>query len=386
MSKSQDNNPNHNRNAYHGPNHKAVLNPKAGVRKDRKQSLNVAGLPRVVDQGRANDDLLPEDFDASDWSSYEADPIGRPNMSMAEAVQMLSATDRAIPSKVIYALSDLTEAARTELVALWPTIPIERRRTLVDRLIDASESDFNLDFAVVIRLALTDLDDELRESAVEATWADETVDMLNRLMPLASVDPSMGVRAAATSALGRFIYAAEVGSFPKAQGRIAENLMIRLWNNAVLDLEVRRRALESLSNSSRSEVLDMIKSAYTDRDPRMKASAVHAMGRSYDEQWTPVIIHELKSDDPMMQYEAAKAAGELELNEAVPMLGVLLNQDDREVMEMAVWSLGEIGGGEAKRYLMNVAERAEEEGDEELVEAVEEAIATANLVGGSLVG
>jgi len=353
--------------------------------KQGKAALSPKLKARLTDADGKPDDLLPEDFDVADWSNYDAGTPERPAISIPEAVRILNSTERVIPAKVIYALSDLSDAARSELVALWPTIPIERRRVLVNRLTDASESDFNLDFSVVIRLALTDLDDELREAAIEATWADETIEMLNWLMPLASVDPSMGVRAAATAALGRFIYAAEVGSFPKTPGRYAENLALRLWNNAALDLEIRRRALEALSNSSRPEVLEMIKTAYTERDPRMKASAVHAMGRSFDEQWTPAILHELKSDDPMMQFEAAKAAGELELTEAIPLLGNLLEEDDREVMEMAVWSLGEIGGGEAKRYLMNVAERAEADGDEELVEAVEEAIATASLVGGTLV-
>ena len=47
----------------------------------------------------------------------------------------------------------------------------------------------------------------------------------------------------------------------------------------------------------------------------------------------------------------ARAAGELELRDAVRHLGNLLVHEDREVQEMAVWALGEIGGKDARRLL-----------------------------------
>lgn len=362
---------------------KTVRNPLAPVRSTRSGKLNIARISRVGEADHDSINLLPEDFDPGTWSEVAAQ---QNTLSLNDAIAAVQNEDRPIPAKAIYALSDLTEADQKVLAIQWATIPLERRRTLIDRLTDAAEADFNLDFSRVVRVAMTDLDDELREAAVEASWMDESISMFNWLMSLSSVDPAMLVRAAAVSNLGRFIYAAEVGSFPKVLGVHAETLTLQIWNNLLLDLEVRRRALEALSNSSRPEVLDMIKTAYNDRESRMKASAIHAMGRSCDDQWTPAVLFELKSDDPMMRYEAAKAAGELEVSEAVSALGELLSDDDREIMEMAIWSLGEIGSNEAKRYLMNVAEHAQSEGDESLVEAVEEAIASANLVGGNLIG
>jgi HEAT repeat protein len=83
-----------------------------------------------------------------------------------------------------------------------------------------------------------------------------------------------------------------------------------------------------------------------------------------------------------MRYEAARAAGELEIEEAVPLLGRLILDDDREILEVVTWSLGEIGGKEAVRILEAMAETAEETDDDVLMEAIEDAIGNASLADG----
>jgi HEAT repeat protein len=152
-----------------------------------------------------------------------------------------------------------------------------------------------------------------------------------------------------------------------------------------LDIDVRRRALEAISNCSRPEVAELIEDAYKDKDTRMMSSAVYAMGRSCDERWEPIIMKELRNSDSGMRYEAARAAGELEIEAAIPLLGKLLDEPDREIIEAAITALGEIGGGEAQRLLKMIADVAEKDGDDELTEAIEEALAAASLAGGSLI-
>jgi HEAT repeat protein len=131
-------------------------------------------------------------------------------------------------------------------------------------------------------------------------------------------------------------------------------------------------------------VPELIQEAYEADDLKMRASAVHAMGRSYDQDWGEIILDELLNEEPEMRYEAARAAGELELEEAIPTLGQLLMDEDREVTENAIWALGEIGGDAARRLLEDVLERAEIMDDTELLEAIEEALDSSSLVGRDL--
>jgi HEAT repeat protein len=299
-------------------------------------------------------------------------------------LEVLNDPHRTLTAKMIYNLSDLEGEDKDTLYQAWGAIPLERRRLLMTRLAEISETNFDMDFGAVTKLALTDLDSDLREAAVEASWTDESADMLNRLMPMASIDPSTAVRAAAASALGRYILQGELGKFPKQQARQAENLAIRIYHSPTEDLSVRRRALEAISNCSRPEVPALIEDAYKHKDARMRTSAVYAMGRTCDNKWASIVLKEIKNGDAAMRYEAARAAGELELEAAVPLIADLLDEPDRELVEMAVWALGEIGSGEAQKLLRMMAERAEEDGDDVLSEAVEEALASASLAGGDL--
>lgn len=298
------------------------------------------------------------------------------------ALEILRNPDAPLSAKALYNLSDLEGEDRERLYQEWGTIPLERRRKLMHRVAEVSETNFDMDFSAVTRLAMTDLDAELREAAVEAAWTDESPEMLNRLLPMASIDFSPSVRAAAISALGRFIELGEDGKFDKQLARQAENLAIRIYKNEDLDTEIRRRALEAISNCSRPEVMEMIEDGYKHRDLRMRASAVYAMGRTCDEQWENIVLKELQNRDALMRYEAVRAAGELSIESALPLLARLIEEADREVMEMTVWSLGEIGGAEAQRLLREKADEAERDGDDDLSEAIEEALATASLAGG----
>ncbi len=93
----------------------------------------------------------------------------------------------------------------------------------------------------------------------------------------------------------------------------------------------------------------------------MRVSALFAMGRSCDEQWASRIMDELSSG-VRMRFEAARAAGELELRPAVTRLIELAYEDDREIQEMAIWALGEIGGKRANHALDQLAALAAAQG------------------------
>jgi HEAT repeat protein len=203
-------------------------------------------------------------------------------------------------------------------------------------------------------------------------------------MRLAKEDAVNDVRVAAVKALGPFVLRGELGKLPEAFNTDLQNLVMALHRDRDENLDVRRRALESLGNCGREGVSDLIRQAYQSRELLMRASAVFAMGRSCDDMWTPQIIAELSSDDPELRYEAARAAGELELRPALSRLAELAFEDDREIQEMAIWALGEIGGKEAHRVLDQLAAVADSTEDDELADAIAEAQSVAALSGSDL--
>ena len=289
-----------------------------------------------------------------------------------------------VTSTEYYGLSGLEPSGLERLSPVWKGLTPEYRRKLLQELTEASEANFELEYNALGHFALDDDDAGVREAAVELLWEDESISLMHRLINIALEDEDRLVRAAASSALGRYILLGEMGDLPESETVNAQDAVVGILENADEDVDVRRRALEAISNSTHKIVEEAIREAYDSADHRMQISAVYAMGRSYDEQWGEYVRQQIDSDDAEMRYEAARAAGELELEEAVPGLIRLALDNDREVKEVAIWSLGEIGSREATRVLERLASDAKRHGDDELLEAIEDAIGSAALGGGSL--
>mgnify|MGYP005836160575 CR=1 FL=1 len=296
-----------------------------------------------------------------------------------DVIRSLIGDETPITKAIVRRLSNLGESEQQALIKAWGNIPVARRHQVLREITTLSETDFDTDFSAVTRLALTDLHENLREAAIEASWMDESVELMNRLLPMATVDSSPAVRAAAVSALGRFILQAELGKFSPMQARQAERIALKLYQNANEDVRVRCRALEAIANSSRPEVVGMIQESYQNGDARLRAAAIYAMGKSCDARWASAVLRELGSDDPGIRFESIRAAGELGIEEAVPQISKLVAEADRQTLEMAIWSLGEIGSGESRRVLEQLFKYAEELEDDSLIEQVEDALASASL-------
>lgn len=278
---------------------------------------------------------------------------------------------------VFYGLSGLQPGERDTLAAVWDSLSADYRRHVVSELAEASETNFDLDYAALGLFALSDDDEDVRAAAIDLVWENDTPEVMDRLIEMARSDEATHVRAAAVSALGRFILAGELEELPLDQTERAQQTALDLLNDAEID--VRRRALEAIANSSHEIVPGAIESAYTSGDQKMRVSAVFAMGRTCDETWSDEVLEALQSDDSELRYEAARAAGELTLDDAIKHLRKLALDDDREIKEVAIWSMGEIGGSEATRALERLAKDAEKSGDEELLEAIEDALSSASL-------
>lgn len=307
-----------------------------------------------------------------------------PTLDMVlEALTSGEVEDR-VDSTIFYGLSGLTTSDLERIRPVWDALDSEFRVKVMRSLADISETNFELDYRTIGLFGLEDDYPEVRTAGIEVLWENESIELMDRLIDLALEDADISVRAAAASELGRFVLLGELGNLPDSETVRAQEAVISLLKADDEDIDVRRRALEAIANSSHEIVTPAIEKAYSSYDQRMRVSAVFAMGRSCDERWEEIVLQEMGSPDPEMRYEAARACGELTINDAIPYLLRLTQEADREIKEAAIWSIGEIGGTEALRILMNLAEEAEISDDQDLIEAIEDAIGNASLIGRDL--
>jgi|YelNatPaOPRAMG01_1025707.scaffolds.fasta_scaffold00944_4 HEAT repeat protein len=273
-------------------------------------------------------------------------------------------------SRYLAGLAGLSRREALSFQQTWQTLPIETRRRIISALVEVSENDSSLDFSYLFRLCLEDEDEEVRLRSLEGLWEDDDPSLVVPLVKLLKKDPSLRVRAAAASSLGRFLLRAGTSKLDDYYARLVYSALLEAAE--MENLEIRRRAIEALacSPSDDERVLKLIEDAYYHPDEGMKASAIYAMGKNANPKWRPFILKELRNPRAAIRYEAARACGEMGLKEAVEILAELAKDKDYEVREAAIWALGNIGGNEARNILINFLA----EGDDSIREAVEEAL------------
>ncbi len=280
----------------------------------------------------------------------------------------------------LYNLSRLGEEELNALQAAWPALEIQRRRDVMRELVEIGEVNFEVDFTPVFLMGLGDEDGQVRAAALSGLWEYEEPMFIGPLVHMLRADEATAVRAAAAMALGRYIYLREVEELAHEQGLLAEEALLETIYQAREEVEVRRRAVEAIAWSSETDVGPIIENAYYDNDEKMQVSAIFAMGRSADSRWQPQVLAELDNPSTEIRFEAVRACGELEAKEAVPRLVQLVEEEaDRLVQQMALWSLGQIGGPVA-RDVLDAYCNSEDEG---LALAAEDALDMLTLFDGS---
>jgi HEAT repeat protein len=295
-------------------------------------------------------------------------------------LQQIGDTESRLSISSLYSLSGMNRTEAMLFQKAWPLIAVDRRRQIINFLVEIAEASFEVDFSQVFRFCLGDEDERVREAAIEGLWEDDDTALINPLITLLRDDPSISVRAGAATSLSRYILLGELDKIKAQPFALVREALLEIIHSPFEDLEVRRRAIESIAYFSEEGVRNIIEAAYYDEDEKMRISAVFAMGRSADPYWSDLVMSELESSSPEMRYEAAMACGELELSAATPLLANLVNDPDREVQEAAICALGQIGGDEARRILYICYE----EGDQFLQEAVEEALEQLEFLHGFL--
>lgn len=248
-------------------------------------------------------------------------------------------------------LSKLDGEERKQFDAYWPGIDVRRRRRVVQELIDLAEDDVELEFDVVFIRGLDDDDAEVRLESVRGLWEHESPGLIGSLVELLEADEEPAVRAEAALALGRFVLMYEIGRLREPHYQRAEAGLRHAIENPTEVEEVRARAIEAIGPRDIPWVRQVVREAYESGTHRLKVSAVHAMGRSCENRWLPLITRELASDEAELRYEAATASGQIADESIMPQLLPLLTDEDTDVREAVTQALGEIGGAHAREAL-----------------------------------
>ncbi len=253
-------------------------------------------------------------------------------------------------------LSGLSAEQVDLFAASWPGIDVRRRREVVEELLELEEDNVEFDFDAVFLQGLPDDDAQVRVASVRGLWEHEGPDIIAPLLRLLVGDEDAGVRAESALALGRFVLLFEEGRLREQYFRDVEAGLRAVISGADEIDEVRARALEAMGAHDNAWVRQAISGAYESGMRRLKVAAVHAMGRSCEPRWLPLLLRELASEEPEVRYEAATALGSLGDESAVSHLVPLLSDPDVEVRDAGIAALGEIGGREARVALRGLVQ------------------------------
>jgi len=314
---------------------------------------------------------------------HSNDSIQNKNKLDAAAILQLLATAQSevFPSDVINGLSDLDSADAKQLHSGWDDIQVEKRRALLRQLVEHFQENFQLDYLALATIALDDQDSVVRTLAISlvSESRDPNPDIMSQLIKMATHDPYVTVRAEAVKALGNYVLMGELGDITAQQSSDVIDTVIDILTNFDEEIEVRRYALEAISNSSHQIVRSAIEDAYFSDNRAMKISSICAMGHTCDEFWERIILDEMNNEDMEICIEAVRAAGEIGLRRAIPLLIDWTQSDHPRIKQTAIWSLGEIGGNHALDTLSALADIAEAGRDDLLLDIIEDAIANASL-------
>ncbi len=292
-------------------------------------------------------------------------PIKRIINDLADSVQPITNVRLA-------ELSNLNLRQLKTFVNVWQDIEVKRRRQIIHRLYELAEDDVCLNFDTIFKYNLTDKDEEVRVTAIEGLWENDSVSMIETLINIMNKDNSQKVQSTAALAIGRFSLLAERQEIPEDYATLLACSLLAVYSDCNRSTDVRRRALEAVAPLSLPQVEQAITDAYYDDHPLLKTSAIYAMGKNCNPHWLPILISEATAVDPEIRYEAATACGKIGERQAVTYLIKLTDDDDADVRIASVRSLGEIGGGEAKEHLKKCLNNPSEAIRQAAIQALQE--------------
>jgi HEAT repeat protein len=297
---------------------------------------------------------------------------------MAETLSFQSVLDhlldskKDIPQNHLQHYSDLDPKSLRLFMDVWSSVKPDRKLLLLDTLLSHLDSDTLVSYEEIGRALLNDADAEVRARAIGLLAESDDPKLVDPLINIFLNDSDLAPRIASATLLGEFVLLGELDELDEELKFKTEDALISVIRSEE-NPALRKRALESLGYSSRDEMNNIITSAYERADPTWIASALRAMGRSHDNRWGDDVVSKLLDEDPRIRFSAAEAAGELNIKAAAPIMLQMLEdeEEDDDVVSAAIWSLSQIGGEDARIYLVNLIENTE---DEDLLAFLEDAL------------
>ena len=277
-----------------------------------------------------------------------------------------------IPQSHLGFYSDLDPKSLRLFLDVWNSVKPDRKLILLDSLLSHMDSDTLVSYEEIGKALLNDADANVRARAIGLLAESNDPKLVDPLINIFLNDAELAPRMEAATLLGEFVLLGELEELPIAVQREIEDALISVIRRED-NPSLRRKALEALGYSSRDELPNIIETAYQRSDSAWTASALRAMGRSHDNAWNDSVVSKLLDYDPKIRFAAAEAAGELGIQEASPIMLQMLEdeEEDDDVTSAAIWSLSQIGGEDARVYILNLLENTE---DEDIVEFLEDAL------------
>ncbi len=287
----------------------------------------------------------------------------------SDALSALSDTSKPYPPRFLRSYSDLSPKQLKDLMAVWPSIPLQRKVSLLEDLESVMEADTLVSFDALARKMLTDPEPAVRIPALRLLWECEEPAIIPDLISICAHDDDESARATSAALLGKFVLLGELDAIKPALKDLVTDQLV----NVVLGSDqprVKQRALESLGYSSHPAVPELIRNAYESSDIPWITSALCAMGCSADDVWAHQVENMISSPEPEVQFEAIRAAGELELSSAREPLLSMLEEDieDEEIRLALIWALSQIGGSDVKEKLEELLDNASTDDEIEWIE------------------
>jgi hypothetical protein len=219
------------------------------------------------------------------------------------------------------------------------------------------------------------------ELAGDMTGVDEVLIAI-LLSILRRTDESEDLRAQAAISLGPCLEEADMCGFddpddtviPERTFQTIQETFLSVFQDESVPQYVRRRVLEASVRAPQDWHAEAIRAAYASDDQTWRLTAVFCM--AYVRGFNTQIVEALAGDDPEIRYEAVVAAGNWEVDAAWPYVAELVRADDTDkpLLLAAIESASSIRPAEAAELLGGLLEST----DEDIVEAVHEAIAMAD--------
>ncbi len=277
-----------------------------------------------------------------------------------------------IPAGHLAYYSDLDPKSLRLFLDVWSSVPQKRKLLLLDTLTSHLDEETIVSYEDIGRALLDDPDAEVRARALGLLAESDDPKLVEKLLKILQSDSDLAPRIKATILLGEFVLMGELEELDESRLRKIEDALIAIIRSDE-NPSLRRAAVEAFGYSGRDEAVAILESAYEREDPLWVASALRAMGRSHDNRWDDSVVSKLLDADPRVRFAAAEAAGELTIEEAGPVMLKMLEdeEEDDNVTMAAIWALSQIGGDDARAYILNMLDNTE---DEDAAEFLEDAL------------